>query len=60
MREAKIGRMIKDLRPADSTLDVSSFTEFELNVNRKIIGTALQKLKKIQSVVGLPRTAEDN
>ena len=53
LREVKIGRLVKDLKQTDSTIDVSQFTESELNINRKIIGGALQKLKKIQSVVGI-------
>ena len=51
VREVKIARIIKELKPTDNTIDVSAFTDYELNYYRNMLGGALQVHKKIQKVV---------
>ncbi len=51
LREVKIARIIKDLKEDDTTLDVSAFTEFELNYYRNVFGECLMTHRRNMAMV---------
>ena len=51
LREAKISTMIKKLSPKDSTMDVSAFTEYELNFYRNVLSDPMMRHKTYMTSV---------